>query len=171
MPSPEHNIALTTCGKCSERYAAAARFCSHCGADNLGGDSDVAENSAVAANMPYDLFLLGIPVATTLAAWLWVANQSLSEAPLHSLLLIVLLNILGTATAACLEARVFSKQRHGSHHFDPPVWFALIALLWIPAYPLYLYRRRRDAVRHFQRQRCRDRLSYRSTPGSAAVIA
>lgn len=142
MPKPDHNIALTTCSKCSERYAAAARFCSHCGADNLGGETEAAEDKALAANMQYDLFLLGIPVASTLAVWLWVANQSLAEAPLHSLLLIVLVNVFGTAAAACLEARVFNRHRHGSHHFDPPVWFALIAILWVLAYPLYLYRRK-----------------------------
>jgi hypothetical protein len=142
MSSPDHNIALTTCSKCSERYAAAARFCSHCGADNLGGDNDATEAANLAVDMHYDLFLLGIPVAGTLATWLWVANQSLSEAPWHSLWLILLLNVLGTAAAACLESRVFSSRRHGSHHFDPPVWFALIALLWVFAYPLYLYRRK-----------------------------
>jgi|GEM_PF-2626656 len=142
MPGPDHNIALTTCSKCSERYTATARFCSHCGADNLGSENEAVEDVTLTANMHYDLFLLGIPVATTLATWLWVANQNLAEAPLHSLLLVLLLNVLGTAVAACLEARVFSSRRHGSYHFDPPVWFALIALLWVFAYPLYLYRRK-----------------------------
>jgi hypothetical protein len=142
MPRNDHDNALTTCSQCSARYEAAARFCSHCGADNLGSDADVGEESTVGTRVRYDVLLLGIPVAATLALWLWVGDQNLALAPQRSLLLISLINVLGTAVAACLEARAFNSRRHGGHHLDPPIWFALIALLWVLAYPLYLYRRK-----------------------------
>jgi hypothetical protein len=81
------------------------------------------------------------PLAGVALIWLWIANRGLDEAPMQSLLLVVVVVIGGTALLAAADAARLEMA--------PPIWFALVALLWVVGYPLFLFRRSRRGAKNF----------------------
>lgn len=134
-------MALATCNRCKQQFAAANRLCSYCGAQNESVVS-TDELIATAGKRNYDVFLLGIPVVATLLTWLWVGNMSLLQSPDSALLLLAILTAVGTAAAAGMEANALSLENNRQGSYAPITWFALIVMLWVLAYPFYLYKRK-----------------------------
>lgn len=87
----------------------------------------------------HERFLLGIPAVATVLVWMWVGSMNLLQSPGNSLFMLGLLTTVSTAVLAAMETGA-APRPEGAR--SPTAWFFMIALLWIVAYPMYMYQRR-----------------------------
>jgi len=132
---------VKNCQFCGEEILAVAKKCKHCGS-NLDGTSDNDADSSKPTT-DYGMFLLAIPVVTTMLIWFWVSGMNMLQSPGDTLTLLMLVTVLGTAIVAAMEAsKVGMKSDRKKGTYSATAWFFLIALLWIICYPVYLYKRK-----------------------------
>lgn len=129
------------CQFCGEKILAVAKKCKHCGENLDGLTGNGATSSSPVAD--YGMFLLAIPVVTTMLIWFWVSGMNMLQSPGDTMALLMLVTVLGTAIVAAMEASKFdmkSERKKGT--YSATAWFFLITLLWIICYPVYLYKRK-----------------------------
>jgi hypothetical protein len=132
---------MKRCPQCGEEILAIAKKCKHC-SSNLDEES-TAESAISGPVADYGLFLLAIPVVSTLLVWFWVSGMNLFQSPGSTMGLIMLATIIGTATVAAMEAgKVGMKSDRSKSTYGPTAWFFIIALFWIVGYPVYLFKRK-----------------------------
>lgn len=102
----------------------------------------MSENVNTVTN--HERYLLGAPALAILLIWFWVGGMNLMQSPGSSLLLLGVLTIGSTAALAALE--VSKAPQPGPAGRSPTKWFFMIALLWIVAYPMYMYQRRHSGL-------------------------
>lgn len=106
----------------------------------MSSENETTKQKAV---VDYEIFLLGLPLLSTLIIWFWVSGMNLLQRPGDTMSLIMLVTVIGTAIIAALEASklgMVSDRKKGT--YGPTAWFFLIMLLWIVCYPIYLLKRK-----------------------------
>ncbi|MDR3479488.1 MAG: hypothetical protein P4L91_02095 [Burkholderiaceae bacterium] len=99
------------------------------------------------AKANYEVLLLSIPAVATLLDWFWIGNMNLFQSPGNALMLVALATVLGSAFVVSAEARALGMVTDKAKSTNgPTAWFFSLVLLWIVAYPLYLYRRKAYGV-------------------------
>jgi len=142
-------MALINCRECGKEISTEAVACPGCGApvsDRPAAPGAIPASGTVAN---HEIFLLAIPVVGTMLIWFWVANMNLLQSPGDSLGLVSISTVLGTAIAAAMEAKALgmtSDRERGTT--SPTSWFFAIALIWIIAYPAYLYKRKQYGAKN-----------------------
>jgi len=136
------NKEVKNCPLCGEEVLAVAKICKHCGSNLEQYESDQATHTKQ-ASVDYGMFLLAIPVVTTMLIWFWVSGMNLLQSPGDTMNLLMLATVLGTAIVAAMEASkvgMQSDKKKGT--YSATAWFFIITLLWIVGYPVYLYKRK-----------------------------
>lgn len=99
------------------------------------------------------MLILFAPAIATALFWFWIAELNLLQQPGSKLNMILAATVVGTALLAAVEAsqlgwvvRVTSPQKGDVVQARLPGFFLL--LLWIVAYPAYLYLRSKYGLRN-----------------------
>lgn len=111
------------------------------------GDSEDRQTSGPKAD--YGVFLLAIPIVSTLLILFWVGNMNLLQSPGDSMALIMIGTVVGTAILAAMEASklgMVSDRKKGT--YSPTAWFFIVSFLWIIGYPAYLFKRRHYGLKN-----------------------
>lgn len=141
------------CPFCGEEILAVAVRCKHCQAD-LSGGTAIASAPTRAAGEGLGITLLLLPLAGTLLLWFWVGSMSIIHHPENSLKLVVALVVLATTILAAIEASklgVGSKtdlDKKGRPRSGPGTWAVFHLVMWIVAYPAYLFWRSKYGVKN-----------------------
>ena len=131
---------VKNCPFCGEKILAIARICKHCRSDL---EQDATDKASTKPAVDYGIFLLAIPVVTTMLIWFWVSGMNLFQSPSETMVLLMLTTVLGTAIVAAMEAsKVGMKTDRKKGTYSATSWFFIISLLWIIGYPVYLYKRK-----------------------------
>jgi len=131
---------LRQCPYCGEEILLVAKKCKHCGSNLETVPLSGSDNKPAA---DYGMFLLAIPLVTTMLVWFWVSNMNLLQSPSSKMALLMLVTVLGTAIVAGMEAsKVGMKSDRKKGIYSATGWFFMITLLWIVGYPVYLYKRK-----------------------------
>jgi len=146
---------MKKCPACAEEIQDEAVKCKHCGTDlSETPKTSVASNSAETGAI-LGLFMLILPITTTLLIWFWVGNMNLLEGPGSKLNWLTVLTIAGTAILGAIEANKLGMgnksdiNKKGKKNPGPMHWFLGIALLWIVGYPWYLRARSKYGVKNY----------------------
>jgi|AntRauTorckE5430_2_1112549.scaffolds.fasta_scaffold06378_5 hypothetical protein len=133
---------VKNCQFCGEEILAVAKKCKHCSSDLEKNTSDQAALSST-PSADYGMFLLAIPVVTTMLIWFWVSGMNLFQSPGDTMALLMLATVLGTAIVAAMEAsKAGMKSDRKKGIYSATAWFFIITFLWIIGYPIYLYKRK-----------------------------
>jgi hypothetical protein len=128
------------CTVCEYEFPASAAYCSACGAAKSG---EVHADAPGKGKVNYELALFAIPSIGTLLIWFWIGSMNLLRSPESALTLVGLATVLGTALVAAMEANAIGMVGDKEKGTNGPVaWFFAIALIWILAYPSYMFKRK-----------------------------
>ena len=131
---------IKDCPLCGEEVLAVAKKCKHCGSVI---DEEITTVDMQKSEVDYGIFLLAIPIVTSLLIWFWVSGMNLLQSPGDTLALLMLTTIIGTAFVASMEAsKVGMKSDRKKGTYSPTAWFFIITFMWIIGYPVYLYKRK-----------------------------
>ncbi len=125
---------------CGEEILKVAKICKHC-SSNLNQES--TNEITPKPTTDYGMFLLAIPIVTTMLIWFWVSGMNLFQRPSNTMALLMLVTVLGTAIVAAMEAsKVGMKSDRKKGTYSATAWFFIITFIWIIGYPVYLYKRK-----------------------------
>lgn len=134
------NDKLKNCPFCGEEILDVAKKCKHC-SSNLEQKS--VKEVKQKPTTDYGMFLLAIPIVTTMLIWFWVSGMNLFQRPSNTMALLMLVTVLGTAIVAAMEAsKVGMKSDRKKGTYSATAWFFIITFIWIIGYPVYLYKRK-----------------------------
>jgi len=134
------------CPFCGEKILTVAIKCKFCSSSLDGSNVEVEKSKP---DTDYGLFLLAIPIVTTMLIWFWVASMNLFQSPGSSLSLLMIITVIGTAIVAAMEAsKVGMKSDRKKGTYSPTAWFFIITLLWIIGYPIYLFKRKHYGLKN-----------------------
>ena len=137
------------CPFCAEPILAAAIKCKHCGSRLRGkGEATIGKAEILG------VIALFIPVGAAFLAWFWLSNMSLFNDPSSKLYCIAALTVLLTAILIAIEANTLGagaetdKAPNGKKRQGPGFWFLFSILLWVLAFPLWMYRRSKYGLKN-----------------------
>ncbi len=129
------------CFYCAEWIPAPARKCRYCGSDLTSVSSTKRPTKP---HVDYGLYLLLVPICSTVLIWLWIGNMNLLQPPGTTLSFIVAATILSTALMAAIEADKLGLKYNRATGTDSPLTlFISLVGAWLITYPAYLHRRSR----------------------------
>lgn len=138
---------MKRCKFCGEEILAVASKCKHC-SSNL----DEVESESIDELKPkvdYGMFLLLIPVVTSVLIWGWVTGLNLFQSPGSKMSLLLIATILGTAIVAAMEAsKIGMKSNRKKGTYSAIKWFFVLVCIWGIAYPMYLYKRKHYGLKN-----------------------
>lgn len=136
-------MAMVFCRGCGQQVDESATFCPHCGAAQKAEGNGLESVVQPKPVVDYGAALLAIPIIGTIIIALIVSQLNVLDSPDNVFSVLTLMAVIATAVVAALEAsKVGMKSDRQKGLYKPPTWFIFIALLWIVAYPLYLYKRK-----------------------------
>jgi hypothetical protein len=138
---------------CGEEILAVAKKCKHCG-EYLDGRNGVPASSELPRPAPGNslgIIILSLPIASAALMWFWISGMNLLQNPSYTLDGILIVTILLTAGSISTEASHLGmgKPRGGKETTGPIGWFLCTLLMWIIAYPGYLFWRSKYGVKNY----------------------
>jgi len=139
----EATVDTKPCPFCAEPIKRQAVLCRHCGS-NLKPSSSGNQTSTWSG---ISAVLHVLPWAGSVLLFYWVANSPLFLAN-KNLGLVVSLVVLGSAVLMAIDASRIGfgskpNPKTGKTEEGPTAWFLSALLLWLFAYPIYMFRRNR----------------------------
>jgi cobalamin biosynthesis protein CobD/CbiB len=137
------------CPFCGEEILAVAIKCKHCGTDLTGRKEQALKRSEALG-----LIALLLPICAVFLAWFWLSNMPLLYDPASKLYGTMAVTVLLTAILMAAEANSVGagtesdKTPSGRRREGPVAWFFFGILLWIVAFPMWMYRRSRYGLRN-----------------------
>jgi uncharacterized protein YecT (DUF1311 family) len=134
---------MKSCPFCGEPILTVAIKCKHCGSD-LSQQAVIATSAPTRVQADYGIALLAIPVVATLLIWFWVGGMALIQGPGTILDLLIFVTAITTAVIVAMEAKkigMVADRKAGT--YTPTQWFFLLWLLWLVAYPVYFFKRKK----------------------------
>lgn len=138
------------CSKCGTQNPDEAVYCCSCGCQISNNQQPQNANQSASkappvpsANVDYEIVLLAIPLLGSLLNFFWIGSLSLIQGPQEKLMFICVLVVAGTAITASLEASKLGMTKDKTRGTSSPVeWLISLVLIWVIAYPMYLYKRK-----------------------------
>jgi hypothetical protein len=133
------------CRYCGEEILAVAVRCKHCQADLGGPGGARAVAAGGRAGEALGTLQLLLPFGAAILIWLWVGSMNLLQDPASTLMVITVVTILATGAIAAVEASQLGigadtdRDTKGRKRSGPGLWFVFHLVLWILAFPSYLY--------------------------------
>lgn len=139
---------LIQCPDCGGVVSIQAHACPHCGRSRAG-KSSISESTKPSDAL--GIILLLLPLGSAVLMWFWVSSMNLLQNPFSTLIFLVTGTILITATLMAVEASQLGMGAivKGKRTSGPVEWFICAILLWILAYPAYLYSRSRYGATNY----------------------
>jgi len=105
-------------------------------------------------NTPSDslgIVIMLLPIASAALMWFWISGMNLLQNPSSTLNGIAIVTILATAALIAVEASQLGigQPIHGKRTTGPVGWFICTLLIWIIAYPSYLFYRSKFGVKNY----------------------
>lgn len=133
------------CNRCDLEFDTALRHCPRCSSDVFGTETHTTYTkpkvSAENINENFGVFLISIPILSAFLCIYWVGQMNLLENPISKLGILMVLTLFGTAISASMECSKYGRD-------NPIAEFAGFILLWVIAYPYYLYKRKAYGLRN-----------------------
>jgi len=148
VPQPSER-EVTACPFCGEEILAVAIKCKHC-----RSDLDDIQGPAVEPSEAVGTLALLLPMCAALVAWFWLGNMSLLQDPGSKLSMISIITVIMTSILVAVEANSVGAgsetdlTARGNKREGPITWFFGCILLWIGAFPAWMFRRARYGLRN-----------------------
>ena len=145
---------MKKCPYCAEEIQDEAIKCKHCGS-NIQEVSKINVSSGEKTGETLGLVMLFIPICTSLFVWFWIGSMTLLEGPRSKLYLLAAITVLGTAILAAIESSKLGignssdLTEEGKKKTGPVEWFIFMILVWIFAYPVYLWTRSKYGLKNY----------------------
>lgn len=140
---------LRKCPYCAEEIQGEAIKCKYCG--SVLTETTISKKPSEVLG----LAVLLIPICSSALIWFWIGGMNLFENPGSKLNLLSIGTILLTAIFAAIEADKLGMgspsdlNKEGKRNSGPVGYFFAVAMLWIIAYPYYLWNRGRYGLRNY----------------------
>ena len=132
------------CNRCGSSFDLSLSSCPECQSDVFEQVHSAASIIKVSAKERSELFgiiLVFIPILSSFLAFFWVGQMNLLDSPMSKLGIIGVFTVLISGLVASVECNKYSND-------NPISEFVGFILLWILAYPFYLYRRKYYGLRN-----------------------
>ncbi|MBI3798193.1 MAG: DUF4339 domain-containing protein [Deltaproteobacteria bacterium] len=97
------------------------------------------------------VIIMLLPLASAALMWFWISSMNLLQNPSSTLAGIVIVTVIATSALMAVEASQLGmgEKRGGKATTGPVGWFLCGLLLWIVAFPAYLYSRSKFSVKNY----------------------
>jgi len=149
-PASTGTTVTKACPMCGEQILPTAKKCKHCG-EFLDATLRAAANPTKEPSDALGIVIFLLPLASAALMWFWISSMNLLQNPSSTLMGITIVTILATSALMAVEASQLRMggKRDGKATTGPAGWFLCGLLLWIVAFPAYLYSRSKFGVKNY----------------------